>query len=150
MIQQILKAAVALLQVSSNPALETSTGIGKLPALGWNSWNTFRCDVNQSIIYDTAKQIVALGLKDAGYQYINIDDCWAAQDRDDSQRLQAHPVKFSDGIGALADYIHNLGMKIGIYSDDGQFTCARVQPGSLGYEDIDAQTFANWGIDCKT
>ena len=120
-------------------------GLGLTPQMGWNSWNKFGCDVNEDVIKQTADAIKAHGLDKLGYVYVNIDDCWSSG-RDSQDRLIADPKTFPSGIKHLADYVHGLGLKLGIYSDAGLWTCA-YRPGSLFYEDIDAQTFAEWGID---
>lgn len=119
--------------------------IGQTPALGWNSWNTFGCNVSETLIKEMADAMVASGMKEAGYQYINIDDCWQGP-RDARGYLTAHPERFPNGIKAVADYVHAKGLKLGIYSDAGNKTCAGY-PGSRGFEYQDALTFAEWGVD---
>jgi len=114
--------------------------------MGWNSWNHFGCGINETIVFETADAMVSTGLAEQGYTYINIDDCWAALERDDEENLQARPTTFPSGIKAIANYVHSKGLKLGIYSDAGFFTCAH-QPGSLGHEYQDAQTFASWDVD---
>ncbi|WP_345565975.1 NPCBM/NEW2 domain-containing protein [Nonomuraea rosea] len=116
------------------------------PPMGFNNWNAFGCDVNAALIKETADIFVSSGLKDAGYQYVNIDDCWSARERGADGRLVPDPVKFPDGIKGVADYIHAKGLKLGIYGDAGTKTCAGY-PGSLGHEEVDAQTWADWGVD---
>ncbi len=116
------------------------------PPLGWNSWNTFGCDIDEQLIRDTADAMVASGMRDAGYEYVNIDDCWMAPERDDQGRLVPDPERFPNGIDALADYVHGLDLKLGIYSSAGTETCAGF-PASLGHEQEDAQSFADWGVD---
>ncbi|TFK44245.1 glycoside hydrolase superfamily [Crucibulum laeve] len=129
------------------PTTPPTTATGKLPALGWNSWNAYQGNINEAKVLAAANQFISLGLKDAGYQYINIDDCWANMARNSSsQRMVPDATKFPNGISGLASQIHALGLKIGIYSDAGTNTCAGY-PGSLGYESIDASTFSEWGID---
>jgi alpha-galactosidase len=86
-------------------------------------------------------------MKDLGYEYINLDDCWADTSRDAEGRLQPQPKQFPSGMAALADYVHNLGLKLGLYTCVGTQTCKKGRPGSYGNFDIDAQTFADWGID---
>jgi len=117
-----------------------------LPPMGWNDWNHFHCNINESVVQQTANAFVSSGLKAAGYQYVNIDDCWLAHSRDASGQLQADPAKFPHGIKAVADFVHSLGLKLGIYEDAGTMTCAKF-PGSLGHEATDAATFASWGVD---
>lgn len=129
------------------PTTPPSKAVGKLPALGWNTWNAYRCDISEEKILAAAQSFVSLGLREAGYEYVNIDDCWALLERDPHTKEQIpDPVKFPNGIKALADEIHSLDLKIGIYSDAGTETCAGY-PGSLGYEAIDAATWASWDIN---
>ena len=115
------------------------------PPMGWNSWNKFGCDVNEQMIRDKADAMDTSGMKDAGYIYINIDDCWHGQ-RDSLGFIHPDPERFPHGIKALADYIHSKGLKMGIYSDAGYRTCAG-RAGSRGHEYQDALTYASWGID---
>ena len=115
------------------------------PPMGWNSWNTFACDINEQLIRDIADVMVSSGMKDAGYEYVNIDDCWHGE-RDENGFIQAHPQRFPSGIKALADYVHSKGLKLGIYSDAGDKTCGG-KPGSNGYEYQDALQYARWGVD---
>ncbi len=120
-------------------------GLALTPPMGWNSWNKFACDVDENLIRETADAMVATGLRDAGYIYINIDDCWHGQ-RDSLGFIQPDPTRFPSGMKALADYIHSKGLKFGIYSDAGWETCGG-RPGSRGYEFQDAQTYASWNVD---
>lgn len=138
--------ALSLLPVAFG--LELPDGIGKVPALGWNSWNAYFCDVDQAKILQAANALVDLGFKDAGYEYVILDDCWSEKDgRDpDTGRLVPNMTKFPDGMSGTAEQVHALGLKYGMYSSAGDTTCASY-PGSLGYEDVDAQTFAEWGVD---
>lgn len=121
-------------------------GLAKTPPMGWNSWNHYGCDINENVIRATADALVSTGLSKLGYQYVNIDDCWAELNRDSNGTLVASSSKFPSGIKALADYVHSKGLKLGIYSDAGYYTCQK-QPGSLGHEQADADTFAYWGVD---
>lgn len=116
------------------------------PPMGWNSWNTFGADIHEELIRQVADVFVEAGLKEAGYTYVVIDDLWEADERDDKGRLVPDPRKFPSGMKALADYVHSKGLKFGIYSCAGTHTCAG-KPASYGYEEIDAQTFAEWGVD---
>lgn len=129
-------------------SLELQDGVGKLPALGWNSWNAYFCDVDQDKILEAANAIVDLGFKDAGYEYVILDDCWSEKGgRDpDTGRLLPNLTTFPDGMSGTADLVHGLGLKYGMYSSAGLTTCAGY-PASLGYEELDAQTFAEWGVD---
>jgi len=120
-------------------------GLALTPPMGWNSWNGFHCDVDEKLIREVADAIVTSGMKDAGYQYVVIDDCWQGE-RDKDGFIQPDPVRFPSGIKALADYIHSKGLKFGIYSDAGWRTCGG-RPGSRGYEYQDALTYARWGVD---
>eukprot|EP00252_Welwitschia_mirabilis_P008551 TRINITY_DN2047_c0_g1_i1.p1 TRINITY_DN2047_c0_g1~~TRINITY_DN2047_c0_g1_i1.p1 ORF type:complete len:173 (+),score=23.31 TRINITY_DN2047_c0_g1_i1:70-588(+) len=122
-------------------------GLGRTPQMGWNSWNHFGCNISETMIRETADALVSNGFDKLGYVYVNIDDCWAAPKRDKNKRLVPRPSTFPSGIKALADYVHGKGLKLGIYSDAGYLTCSKQQPGSLGYEQIDADTFAEWGVD---
>ncbi len=116
------------------------------PPLGWNSWNTFGPNIDEVLIKESADAMVESGLKDAGYEYIVIDDCWSELKRDENRRLVPDKNKFPNGIKAVADYVHSKGLKFGMYSCAGPITCA-AYPGSYEYEFIDAQTFAEWGVD---
>ncbi|WP_082865611.1 glycoside hydrolase family 27 protein [Paenibacillus crassostreae] len=120
--------------------------LGLKPPMGWNSWNTFTWDINEQLIREAADTIVAGGYKDAGYEYIVIDDCWSLKDRDDDGKLVADPIKFPNGMKALADYIHSKGLKFGMYSCVGTHTCAGY-PGSFEHEFQDAELLAEWGVD---
>ncbi|KDQ57454.1 glycoside hydrolase family 27 protein [Jaapia argillacea MUCL 33604] len=132
---------------SSTPTVGPSRLTGKLPALGWNGWNAYGCAISADKVLAAANSFVSLGLQDAGYQYVNIDDCWAEQARDSTTNsIVPDPTKFPNGISGLAAQVHALGLKIGIYGDAGTATCSGF-PGSLGYENVDAASFASWGID---
>jgi alpha-galactosidase len=114
--------------------------------MGWNSWNRYGGSVTESVIEQTADAMVASGMKDVGYQYINIDDTWQAMSRDACGNISADSTRFPSGIKALADYVHQRGLKLGIYSDRGTSTCGG-RPGSFGHEVQDAQAYASWGVD---
>jgi len=113
--------------------------------MGWNSWNKFGCDVNEKLIRDVGDAMVSSGMRDAGYQYIVIDDCWHGK-RDDRGFIHPDRDRFPSGMKTLADYIHSQGLKLGIYSDAGDKTCGG-RPGSRGHEYQDALSYAEWGID---
>lgn len=124
-----------------------ANGLGNTPPMGWNSWNYFYCDVTEKVIRESADALISTGLDKLGYRYVNIDDCWAEQTRNKEGYLVANRTTFPSGIRALADYVHRKGLKLGIYSDAGEYTCSHRMPGSLGNEEKDARTFAEWHID---
>jgi alpha-galactosidase len=140
----LLPIAPATSAQSSKPT-EPSVTLARTPPMGWNSWNKFACNVSEQLIRETADALVASGLRDAGYQYVNIDDCWQVS-RDASGAIVADPAHFPAGIRALADYVHAKGLKLGIYTDVGTLTC-EGRPGSLNHEAQDAKTYADWGVD---
>ena len=119
--------------------------LAQTPPMGWNSWNTFGCNIDENLIRQTTDAMVSSGMRDAGYVYVNIDDCWHGE-RDANGFIQPDPRRFPAGMKALADYVHSRGMKIGIYSDAGATTCGG-HPGSQGHEYQDALQYARWGID---
>ncbi|MBI5931570.1 MAG: glycoside hydrolase family 27 protein [Chloroflexi bacterium] len=120
--------------------------LAQTPPMGWNSWNTFGWkDLHADVVQETIDAFISEGLKDAGYEYVVIDDTWQANDRVDG-KLTWDEDRFPNGIKPLADYAHSKGLKFGIYSCAGTHTCAG-KPGSFGYEEIDAQTFADWEVD---
>eukprot|EP00440_Ansanella_granifera_P052773 gb/GFBE01057221.1/.p1 GENE.gb/GFBE01057221.1/~~gb/GFBE01057221.1/.p1 ORF type:complete len:444 (+),score=82.67 gb/GFBE01057221.1/:1-1332(+) len=123
-------------------------GVGLRPPMGYNTWNDLGCDhMNETNVKAVADAMLSTGLKAAGYKYVNLDDCWHAETRDNvTGRLMSHPVRFPSGMKALGDYLHSKGLKFGIYTDRGAQTCQGL-PGSLGHEELDAQTFADWGVD---
>ena len=116
------------------------------PPMGWNSWNAFEKDIDEEKIREIADVMVGSGMRDAGYTYLVLDDAWMASERDENGRLVADPGKFPAGMKAMGDYIHSRGLKFGIYQDRGKMTCQQL-PGSLGHEQIDMETFAEWGVD---
>lgn len=124
-------------------------GLAKTPPMGWSSWNIFHGEIDETKIKQIADAMVSSGMKDAGYVYLNLDDNWMANPaRDANGNLRGDPNRFPSGIKALADYVHDKGLKLGIYGDRGTMTCMGIpQSGSHGYEDRDAKTFASWGID---
>jgi len=131
--------------VAGPPARGPDNGLARTPPMGWNSWNHFGCDVSSELIRETADAMVASGMKDAGYRYVVIDDCWQV-DRAPDGRIVADAERFPEGMKALADYVHARGLLFGIYTDAGRQTC-QGRPGSYGYEAQDARTYAEWGVD---
>jgi alpha-galactosidase len=134
-----------MLLIISEAAYSLENGLAKTPPMGWNSWNKFGCDVSEKLVKEMADALVASGMKDAGYIYVVIDDCWQVR-RDSTGKIEADAGRFPSGMRALADYIHSKGLKFGLYSDAGTATC-QGRPGSHGYEEIDAKTYAEWGVD---
>ncbi|XP_005992066.1 alpha-galactosidase A [Latimeria chalumnae] len=133
-----------------------NNGLALTPTMGWLHWERFMCNtdctkdpkncISEQLFMQMADVMVAEGWKDLGYEFVCIDDCWLAQTRDEQNRLQPDPHRFPSGIKKLADYVHSKGLKLGIYQDVGHKTCAGY-PGSFGYYNLDAKTFAEWGVD---
>ena len=136
---------VAFFLCSIGLSAQKFEGLAKTPPMGWNSWNKFACNVSEDLIKETADAMVASGMKDAGYEYVVIDDCWQIG-RDSLGFIVADPERFPSGIKALADYVHSKGLKFGLYSCAGDKTCGG-RPGSRGYEYQDALMYAKWGVD---
>jgi alpha-galactosidase len=140
-----LGATAALAETTQEVVNKAPNGLALTPPMGWNSWNKFACDVNETTVRETADAMASSGMRDAGYQYVVIDDCWQGP-RDADGFITADPQRFPSGIKALADYVHARGLKFGIYSDAGRLTCGG-RPGSQGHEYQDALTYARWGVD---
>lgn len=115
------------------------------PPMGWNSWNKFGCNVSEKLVMQMADEMVETGMKDAGYQYIVIDDCWQVG-RDSLGFIMPDPDRFPHGMKYLADYVHSKGLKLGLYSCAGSYTC-QGRPGSRGHQYQDALSYAKWGVD---
>jgi alpha-galactosidase len=143
--------ALTALPVTGAHALEN--GVARTPPMGWNTWNTFGCNINETLIRQMADAMVSSGMRDAGYQYVVVDDCWFNPNRDAAGNLQGDPSRFPSGMKALGDYIHARGLKFGIYQGPLDQTCAQYfdsypgSTGSLGHEAQDARQFAAWGVD---
>jgi alpha-galactosidase len=140
-----LCGAPALAETTQEVVNKAPNGLALTPPMGWNSWNRFASDNNEQTVRATADAMLASGMRDAGYQYVVIDDCWQTS-RDANGFIVADAQKFPSGIKALADYIHSRGLKFGIYSDAGRLTCGG-RPGGQGHEYQDAITYARWGVD---
>jgi alpha-galactosidase len=143
-------AAAEIATAAALPAYALPDGLARTPPMGFNNWNSTHCraEFNEEMIKGIADIFVERGLKDAGYQYVNIDDCWALPQRDAQGNLVPDPERFPSGIKALADYVHGKGLKFGIYTSAGTMTCNSAGfPGSLGHERADAALFASWGVD---
>ncbi|NEA22228.1 glycoside hydrolase family 27 protein [Actinomadura bangladeshensis] len=143
--------AAALSPAPQAQALDN--GVGRTPPMGWNTWNTFGCNINETLIHQAADAIVNSGMRDLGYQYVVVDDCWFDPNRDSSGNLRANPSRFPSGMKALGDYLHTRGLKFGLYEVPLDRTCAQYfgsypgATGSLGHEVQDARQFAAWGVD---
>jgi alpha-galactosidase len=121
------------------------SSLAPTPVMGWNSWNKFGCNVSEKLIREIADATVSSGMRAAGYQYVNIDDCWQVSRQADGT-IVPDPQRFPSGIKSLADYVHGKGLKLGIYTDAGRMTCEK-RPGSYEHEVQDAKTYASWGVD---
>ncbi|GGM24528.1 alpha-galactosidase [Micromonospora sonchi] len=138
---------------SPKPAQALNNGVARTPPMGWNTWNTFGCNINETLIRQMADTIVSTGMRDLGYKYVVVDDCWFNPNRDAQGNLQADPGRFPSGMKALGDYLHGRGLLFGIYQVPREKTCAQYfgawpgATGSLGHEYQDARQFAAWGVD---
>ncbi|MQY28611.1 Alpha-galactosidase A [Nocardia sp. RB56] len=128
-------------------------GVALTPPMGWNTWNSYGCDLSDRIVRQAADAMVSSGLRDAGYRYVIVDDCWFDPARGPGGVLRADPARFPQGMKAVADYVHARGLKFGIYGSPNDRTCAQLggaypgRTGSAGHEAADARTFADWGVD---
>jgi alpha-galactosidase len=138
-------AGFAALALAAPAAAQKDPSLALTPPMGWNSWNHYGCNIDEALIKATADALVSSGLRAAGYTYVNLDDCWHGT-RDGDGNIQPDPVRFPSGMKALGDYLHDRGLKFGIYSDAGATTCAG-RPGSQGHEFQDAAQYARWGVD---
>jgi alpha-galactosidase len=145
MIRAFVAALVLCAGMTCAAADDAANGLALTPPMGWNSWNKFGCNVNEQVVRAAADAMVSSGMKDAGYQYIIIDDCWQVS-RDPAGNIVADSSRFPAGIKALADYIHARGLKFGLYSDAGTKTCGG-RPGSHDHEMQDAKQYAAWSVD---
>jgi alpha-galactosidase len=147
----VAAAAAVVLSVAAVQALEN--GVARTPPMGWNTWNSFGCNINETLIRQSADALVTSGMRDVGYQYVVVDDCWFNPSRDAQGNLQGDPVRFPSGMRALGDYLHARGLKFGIYQVPVDRTCAQYfgaypgATGSQGHEAQDARQFAAWGVD---
>jgi len=146
---RVLPAVLLLLNAGAlfapSSLSQASSSVAQTPPMGWNSWNKFACNVSDKLIREMADAMVSSGMQAAGYQYVNIDDCWQVS-RDPQGAIVADPQRFPSGMKVLADYVHSKGLKLGLYTDAGTGTCEK-RPGSLNHEVQDAKTYASWGID---
>jgi alpha-galactosidase len=150
----ILLLSGALGSASTTPAYASDTardltrddGLARTPPMGWNAWQRFQCDVSTKMIKEQVDALVTTGLASVGFRYVIIDDCWQRGDRDNDGRLQSDQKRFPEGMKFIGDYIHSKGLKFGLYSSRGPTTCA-ARLGSQNFEELDARTFAAWGVD---
>jgi alpha-galactosidase len=138
--------SMLLICLPMTAAAQKFEGLAMTPPMGWNTWNTFAGNINEALIQETAEAMIANGMRDAGYVYIVLDDCWSAKERDGAGNLTADPAKFPHGMKALGEFLHEKGFKFGIYGCAGRKTCAG-HPGGRGYEFADARMYASWGVD---
>ena len=143
--KKFLILAALLFVFSATNVHAHDNGLAKTPPMGWNSWNKFGCNVSEKLVKEMADAMVTSGMRDAGYVYLVIDDCWQVS-RDAQGNILADPQRFPSGMKALADYVHSKGLKFGLYSDAGTLTCQKC-PGSRGYEFQDARQYAAWEVD---
>jgi len=143
--KKILLFLTVILALSLNTNAQKFDKVALTPPMGWNSWNKFDCDVSETLIMKMADAMVSSGMKDAGYEYIVIDDCWQVS-RDENGEIVCDKDRFPHGMKYVADYVHSKGLKFGIYSCAGKQTC-QGRPGGLGHEYQDARTYARYGVD---
>jgi alpha-galactosidase len=143
--KKLLPLAALLFAFSVTNVHAHDNGLAKTPPMGWNSWNKFGCNVSEKLVKEMADAMVTSGMRDAGYVYLVIDDCWQIS-RDAQGNILPDPQRFPSGMKALADYVHSKGLKFGLYSDAGTLTCQK-RPGSRGYEFQDARQYAAWEVD---
>jgi hypothetical protein len=141
---------MSILLIPSSPliqALPNQNDLGRVPPMGWNSWNAYFCTVTEDSMKEATNELIRLGLQEVGYSYVNMDDCWMSHERhNDTKEYQANPKTFPSGIPQLVQYVHDRGFKFGLYTSAGTKTCAGY-PGSLYFEELDANTFAKWQVD---
>ncbi|XP_066039681.1 alpha-N-acetylgalactosaminidase isoform X1 [Chamaea fasciata] len=153
----MLLSGLALALALALPSVALENGLARTPPMGWMSWERFRCNVDcqadprncisEQLFFEMADRLAEDGWRELGYEYVNIDDCWSAKQRDVAGQLVPDPKRFPSGIKALADYVHARGLKLGIYADLGNFTCGGYPGTMLEHVKRDAQTFAAWGVD---
>jgi alpha-galactosidase len=124
----------------------TASKLAQTPQMGFNTWNSFKGNYNESTVNQIASLLISLGLKDAGYNYLILDEGWSDMSRTTDGYLQSNQSTFPNGIVPLAERVHDMGLKLGLYGDSGILTCG-FRPGSWGYEERDARTLASWGVD---
>jgi len=144
--KQISIALVGILATVGVGVCQKFEGLALTPPMGWNSWNTFGTQIHETLVKEIVEALISSGMRDAGYQYVVLDDGWEAMERDSLGNIVPDPVKFPSGMKALADYVHSKGFKFGLHNCAGTRTCAGY-PGGRGHEFQDARTYASWGVD---
>lgn len=138
--------AVLFLAVLAKQALSVNNGLARTPQMGWNNWNSLGCDVSEDLLIATANNLVSLGLRDVGFEYVVLDDCWQGDGRDENRKIKVNLERFPHGMKWVSDQIHKQNLLYGMYSSAGSLTCAKFE-GSLDYETEDAESYASWGVD---
>lgn len=158
-ILSVIVFALLLVAAGAGPSAKRPSGrplpadLASTPPMGWDSWNSFGCDIDEKKIRAAADALVSSGMRDAGYRYVIVDDCWYAPARDAAGNLRANPQRFPSGMAALGAYLHSRGLKFGLYMSPNASTCAQYtgsypgKTGSGGHEYQDARTVAAWGVD---
>lgn len=141
-----VKKIISAAKITADGADTFRNGAALTPPMGWASWNLFRRNIDENVIYETARAMQTAGLDKLGYTYVNIDDCWMSSLRDKDGRLQGDLAAFPSGMKTLVEKINGCGFKAGIYTSNGTRTCEDM-PSSLGHERTDAETFAEWGFE---
>jgi alpha-galactosidase len=144
--KKLFVTALLVAAMAGQSFAQKDRSLALTPPMGWNSWNTFASNINETMLKEMVDAMVSSGMKDAGYQYFVIDDCWLSPERDAQGNLQADPKKFPNGMKAFGDYVHSKGLKFGMYNCAGTLTCAGL-PGTRGHEYQDALSYASWGVD---
>ncbi|MEA2352857.1 MAG: alpha-galactosidase, partial [Thermoleophilaceae bacterium] len=139
--------AAGALALMPAPAAALDNGLARTPPMGWNSWYTARCDVTEEDVLRNAHGLVDSGMAALGYDYVNVDGCWEALERDQNGELAANPQTFPSGMAALGRAIHAMGLRFGIYTSAGFTICVHPQPGSWDHFKKDMRTFARWKVD---
>jgi len=151
-LNNVFCTGLALVMLISINVSALNNGLARTPPMGFNTWNWFGCGgyhgaISEDLIKGIADAMVSSGMKDAGYQFVNLDDCWGEPGRNAQGGIAANRTRFPNGMRKLADYVHGKGLKLGIYTCNGNLTCAQTMPGMAGHENQDCDTFVAWGID---
>eukprot|EP01052_Picozoa_sp_SAG31_P037261 SAG31_NODE_4786_length_2956_cov_5.119006_1_plen_481_part_00 len=143
-----LLLCVASAALLPNGALALDNGLGRLPPLGWSSWNRWKTSINETVVLDSARALQTTGLLALGFNHVNIDAGYLLHERHpETDRLQVDPAKFPRGMRYVADAVHAMGLKLGVYTDISGHSCTKIGPGSLNHYKLDAETFRDWEVD---